>query len=1089
MKLLELNINGFGKLQDVTLQLDAPLVVVYGHNEAGKSTLFQFIYTMLFGFSRKNQVGRFLEPVYGGSHGGSIVFVTDNDEIYQLTRYREQHQGKAQLARAQKDHKNERYIPITTSTIVEQANLERNFLSGINARLFQQLSAITLNELQATSVMTESELSQYLYHASWESGKQVAELEKQLIAEQDKLFKPRGQNQLLIQELKQYEQLQQQYKQVEMELEQYNAVQLELEQCDRRYEELQVQLTKQQTIVQLMNRVVSQRGWWLEQQEVSWQLEQLQYVRAMPNGFTQHVEQIVASDHLISNELIQFQVAEEQLELQIAAINVNDDMISRAATVDHYIQLSSVITEQQSQLAIRQDELQQLEQVIVELQQQLPSYWTKEQLRQLNPTAQQLAEYERLLSSMQQLQLEQQRLGQDQMKYDQELLALDQQMILTKNQQDQLDKELKAVRLKHRLLPQTRAELHEATIILDEAYRQYDYERMNEISTERNISSQSDSVITSRSHGSSRTNNNSRAQVANRTHNTNRSKRNQFVSMRIMMQSTLSVILVILTLLVSTKVMLASWNSWLSPILIIVTLIAVLMTGMIWSGRNGSKGLRNSETGDDQAEGMKGLYRALSLIVELNQPINDSNYYEHRRDLKEQISFLQLLLQKREQLVQQALIVEQQAEQLELDQHSIDKQLQQLQDQQDQFNEQWLRLAEQLQLPSQCECDHFREVTKLYRNIQHHYSNYDKQQMLIAQYEKQIDQYVDDVYGLTQAVWLEPLPEGSQQLQLSNMRSQIQIQKDKLAERAALQLQLKQLHGQQLVKQQELQQLHNQLAQYYEQSQTTTIGELLAIVEHLKAYELWQVQYERLALQRKAGLTVEEVDDLDRMFTQYDEDGIREKAISEQQSLDDLHVEQQQIIEQKGRLLQQRERLVSSDEHQQHQLKKEAVISQIEAYVAQYMKLSISKLLIKNTKEKYEQERQPAVLLKASQYFAKLTNGSYTQIIGNAERGTLQLRASNGSLVESELLSRGTSELLYLCIRLAIHEAAVNHINLPLVLDDPCVNFDMVRLQAAMELLSEVSRDRQLLYFTCHPYTRDQLQAVAVDAIAVQMER
>ncbi|MCR8655886.1 AAA family ATPase [Paenibacillus endoradicis] len=1074
MKFLELYINGFGKMQDVTLQLDAPLVVVYGHNEAGKSTLFQFIHTMLFGFSRKNQVNRFLEPVYGGSHGGSIVFITDKDEIYQLTRYREQHQGKAQLARAEKDNNNERYIPMATATIVEQANLERNFLSGINARLFQQLSAITLNELQATSVMTENELSQYLYHASWESGKQIAELEKQLVAEQDKLFKPRGQNQLLIQELKQYEQLQQQYKQVEMELEQYNTVQLELEQCDYRYADLQVQLTRQQNIVQMMNRAMSQREWWLEQQEVSWQLEQLQYVRGIPNGFSQHVDQIVASEQLISGEIRQMQVAEEQLELKITAINVNEDIITRAATVDHYLQLGSVIMEQQSQLAIRQDELQQLQQVIVELQQQLPNYWTKEQLRQLNPSAEQVTEYERLLSSMKHLQVEQQLLEQDQTKYDNELLTLDQQLLVTQNQIDQIEQELKTFRQSHRLLPQTRDELHEATIILDEAYRQYDYERMNVHATERIESPQSNTVRTSRSNGYSRV---------------NRSQKNEFVSLRVIMLSAFSIILVIFTLLVSSKVLLEPWNIWLSPILIVMTLIAVLITGMEWSGSRNSKQYGNNERNDDQAEGMKGLYRALSLIVELSQPINESNYYDHRRELKEKIGNLQLLLQKREQLDQQVLVVEQQAQQLELAQHSIDNQLQQLQVQLEQVNEQWSHFSQKLQLPSQCECDHFSEILKLYRNIQHHYYNYDKQQMMIVQYEQQIDQYVDDVYGLTQAVWLQQLPEGSQQLQLSNMRSQIQIQKENLAERASLQLQLQQLHEQQRVKQQELQQLHNQLTQYYEQYQATTIGDLLAIVEHMKSYELWQVQYERLALQRKAGLTVEEVEALDHMFTQFDGDGIREKTIIEQQCLDDLRTEQQQIIEQRGRLLQQRERLVSSDEHQQLQLKKEAVISQIEVYVTQYMKLSLSKLLIKNTKEKYEQERQPAVLLKASQYFVKLTNGSYTQIIGNAELGTLQLRASNGALVESELLSRGTSELLYLCIRLAIHEAAVNHINLPLVLDDPCVNFDMVRLQAAMELLSEVSNERQLLYFTCHPHTRDQLQAVAGDTVSIQLDR
>ena len=1081
MKLLELNINGFGQLQNVTMQLDAPLVVVYGHNEAGKSTLFQFIHTMLFGFSRKNQVGRFLEPVYGGSHGGSIVFKTDNDEIYQLTRYREQHQGKAQLARAEKDDRQERYIPITTSSLVEQADLERNYLSGINARLFQQLSAMTLNELQATSVMTESELSQYLYHASWESGKQLAELEKQLVAEQDKLFKPRGQNQPLIKELKQYEQLQQQYKLVEMELEQYYAVQLELEQCDRRHEELQLQLAMQQSIVQLMNRAMSQREWWLEQQEVRWQLEQLQDVRELPHSFSQQVTQIVAGEQQIADELRQWQVAQEQLEQEIAVIRVDEALIERAATVEHYIQLGNAIMEQQLQLTVRQDELEQLEQVARELQLQLPNYWTEQQLRQLNPSMEQLTQYEQLRLTMKQLQLKQQQLVQSQHHYDQQLLALDQQMTVTKTDLEQAAQELKIVQHQYHLLPQTISELHEATIILEEAYRQYDYERMNEQSSGRSKLVDNHTVHTLNV-GTNAARDISRGRGGSTHHK-------EFGFIPFVLLTTFSSIIAIFTLLVTSKVMLSQWSGWLSPVLIIMTLLVVLMTGMAWPSQRNRQRHREKQQSGERAEGLKGLYRALSLIVELNQPINESNYYDFRRGLKEQIGSLQLLLNRREQLEQQAAKVAQQAEQLELDQHKIDYQLDQLQAELDQVDQQWIQLAEQLQLPSSCQCEHFQEVTKLFRNIQHHYASCDKQRLMIAQYEGQIDQYVDDVYGLTQLVWLHPLPEGTQQLQLSNMRSQIQQQKERLAERESLQQQLQQLQKQQLIKQQELQQWHQQLAECYEQCRATTISELLVVVEQVKSYELWQVKYERLSLQRKAGLTAEEVDDLDHMFTQYDGDGIREKAVSERQILDDLRIAQQKLLEQKGRMLQQRERLVSSDEHQQLQLKKEAIMTQIDTYIAQYMKLSLSKLLIKNTKEKYEQQRQPAVLLKAAYYFGKLTNGSYTQIIGNAERGTLQLRAANGALVESELLSRGASELLYLCIRLAIHEAAVKHTNLPLVLDDPCVNFDRLRMQSAMELLSEISIDRQLLYFTCHPHTRDQLQTVCDKAVTIMLER
>ena len=52
MKLLELHINGFGKIHDRTISFSDGINVIYGRNEAGKSTLHTFIRGMLFGMER-----------------------------------------------------------------------------------------------------------------------------------------------------------------------------------------------------------------------------------------------------------------------------------------------------------------------------------------------------------------------------------------------------------------------------------------------------------------------------------------------------------------------------------------------------------------------------------------------------------------------------------------------------------------------------------------------------------------------------------------------------------------------------------------------------------------------------------------------------------------------------------------------------------------------------------------------------------------------------------------------------------------------------------------------------------------------------
>ena len=52
MKIKELKINGFGKLENKEIELKDNINVIYGKNEAGKSTLLKFITGMFYGLSK-----------------------------------------------------------------------------------------------------------------------------------------------------------------------------------------------------------------------------------------------------------------------------------------------------------------------------------------------------------------------------------------------------------------------------------------------------------------------------------------------------------------------------------------------------------------------------------------------------------------------------------------------------------------------------------------------------------------------------------------------------------------------------------------------------------------------------------------------------------------------------------------------------------------------------------------------------------------------------------------------------------------------------------------------------------------------------
>ncbi len=79
MRITELHIAGFGQFEDYTIDdLDHPLVVFLGPNEAGKSTIFQFLVTMLYGFSPADRDRHPYRPLDGATLAGRMEFRSGN---------------------------------------------------------------------------------------------------------------------------------------------------------------------------------------------------------------------------------------------------------------------------------------------------------------------------------------------------------------------------------------------------------------------------------------------------------------------------------------------------------------------------------------------------------------------------------------------------------------------------------------------------------------------------------------------------------------------------------------------------------------------------------------------------------------------------------------------------------------------------------------------------------------------------------------------------------------------------------------------------------------------------------------------------
>ena len=75
---------------------------------------------------------------------------------------------------------------------------------------------------------------------------------------------------------------------------------------------------------------------------------------------------------------------------------------------------------------------------------------------------------------------------------------------------------------------------------------------------------------------------------------------------------------------------------------------------------------------------------------------------------------------------------------------------------------------------------------------------------------------------------------------------------------------------------------------------------------------------------------------------------------------------------------------------------------------------------------------------------------------------------ANGTSRESGYLSRGYQDLVSLCARFALVDVLYEKEHPMIILDDPFTNFDEEKIQRALKLLKEISKERQIIYFTCH---------------------
>ncbi len=186
------------------------------------------------------------------------------------------------------------------------------------------------------------------------------------------------------------------------------------------------------------------------------------------------------------------------------------------------------------------------------------------------------------------------------------------------------------------------------------------------------------------------------------------------------------------------------------------------------------------------------------------------------------------------------------------------------------------------------------------------------------------------------------------------------------------------------------------------------------------------------------------------------------------------------------------ERLKSSEETAALEVTRASLATQLEDALEEWAVLGLGHRLLEATFARYEREKQPAVIERASELFTDVTAGRYLRLVAHEDERAahhgIDAISARDERVDSGSLSRGTAEQLYLCLRLGLAAThAERTVSLPFVLDDVLVNFDPGRAAAVAGAIATLARSHQVLAFTCHPHIVEVFQQADPDCTLIEL--
>ncbi len=1009
MKVKNLQVDGFGLWTELDLQgLSHRVTVVFGANETGKTTLMQFVRTMLYGFAPERR-SRYLPPVHGGRPGGSLDVEAAHGGL-RILRH---------LDRFGLDDESESLIVRAADGADVSTSLLSHLLSGVDEATFNNVFAVGLRELQELGTLDDTKAADLLYKLTTGLDRvSLIDVMRDLRDVRQSLCDAHRDASQIPTLLQRRDQLRQRIEALGGDGRQWVELQSQLAALDVEAGQLERRVAQWDEHLKVLEVAIRVHGSWSERRALQGQLDAIGPLREVPATSLQRLDALRAEAEQAQRELAQLQQRRREFRREVAAQPVNRALWSQASHIEALVELAPWIVTLQAEVNQTRVETTGLE--------------TR-------------------------LQASAVKLGRRDAEGQESLPALSPRALA------QLHRPARAMRDETRKLQQAQAEHDSARQQLGELTAQLEAALLEH--------GQEDLAAAIETAGSSVAQLRRRAQLDTRVDQLTRQwdrlrkEHRELLERQVLSPATLAWLGVPFVVGVALLAGGVVWSraamlGWPMAVLGLFGWLAAVFAKMTME----RAAARELEECDSQLHTLKSqLEQAQKERAELDAqlPRGQGDWDARLATAEKQLAGLEQLLPGEANvraMRQRALTAKRRVEQSEARVQEA--------------RTRWRGALRQLGLPEDMaprEIKRLADGTQQMARAQH---QLDGHRETLSARQRELQALTTRIHQLAEKVQLDypsqdpqvqlqrlsaalaeqqTLYERRQQLRREDRQARRQVRlltrqlKKARAERRAImqsagvpgETQLREL----LTRLAERQQLADRLRDVTDQYMTA-LG---------KDCPVPRVE-EELATRSEAEL-----------------EQLRDQRLRQ---ISDARAELGRVHQRRGAMMQQSQAMVQDRRLPELRLQLGCVLQQLDESVSRWRVLAVAAQVLELVRQVYESQRQPQTLRDASRYFAALTQGQYVRIWTPLTDMSLRVDLVTGESLPLDVLSSGTREAVFLSLRLAlVADFTRRGIVLPLILDDVLVNFDRRRAQAAADVLCDFAeRGHQVLLFTCHEH-------------------